>query len=127
MFIPTGVTLDPDSRLGAAILRTAAHRRVDPYHLAVAVEHVWQETRALYAETIDARRKARVRTGTHSGADRPLGDTPDTTPQAGPAWTRWLRPWSRNSRSSASAAMGPDYAEALWELLRTRGPLPAAV
>ena len=74
VFVPTGITLDPDSRLGAAILRTAADRDLDPYHLAVAVEQVWQETQALYAETIDARRTARARTGLTPGADRPLGE-----------------------------------------------------
>ena len=34
VFVPTGITLDPASRVGAAILRTAAARGLDPYHLA---------------------------------------------------------------------------------------------
>jgi hypothetical protein len=60
VFVPTGITLDPDSHLGAAISRAAAHRNLDPYHLAVAVAHVWHEARAVSAETLDARRTART-------------------------------------------------------------------
>ena len=45
VFVPTGLVLDPQSRVGAAVLATASARGLDPYHLAVAVDHVWRETR----------------------------------------------------------------------------------
>jgi hypothetical protein len=123
VFVPTGITLDPDSRLGAAILRTAAHRDLDPYHLAVAVEHVWQETRAVYGDTIDARRTARARTG--------------LTPAHIAGWENAghdASSWRGLDDMAAAlveelpelglSAAGSDYAAALWELLRTEDRYP---
>jgi hypothetical protein len=63
VFVPTGTALDPHSRVGAAVLTTAAARGLDPYQLAAAVDHVWHEARLLYQETLSARQEARRRTG----------------------------------------------------------------
>jgi DNA polymerase family A len=63
VFVPTGMVLDPTSRLGASVLQTATNYGLDPYHLAVAIEHVWQDVWAISQETLDARRLARTRTG----------------------------------------------------------------
>jgi hypothetical protein len=118
VFVPTGTVLDPDSRLGMAVLQTAAHRGLDPYHLAVAVEHVWQETRALYEETIDARRTARARTGLtqahiarweHAGHDA----------SSWPGLDDMAAALVEELPALGLDAAAPDYAGQLWHLLRT--------
>jgi hypothetical protein len=118
VFVPTGITLDPDSRLGAAILRTAAHRDLDPYHLAVAVEHVWQDTRALYTETLGARRIARARTGLtpahiarweHAGHDS----------SSWPGLDEMVATLVEELPALGLGAAAPDYAGELWQLLRS--------
>ena len=123
VFVPTGITLDPDSHLGAAILRTAAHRNLDPYHLAVAVAHVWHDARAVYAETLDARRTARTRTGL----------TPALIArweQAGHDASSWpglddlAAALVEELPALGLGAAGPDYAGALWELLRLEDRRP---
>lgn len=63
VFVPTGIVLDPQSPVGAAVLKEAAGRGLDPYHLMVAVDHIWRETRLASQETTLARREARARTG----------------------------------------------------------------
>jgi hypothetical protein len=64
VFLPTGQrAIDPNTRLGAVLLETAAEWQISPYQLAQAVDQVWQEERALYAESIKARRQARQTTG----------------------------------------------------------------
>jgi hypothetical protein len=63
VFVPTGTVVDPQSRMGAALLTTATTRGLDPYILAGAVEYVWREARSVYDESIYARREARRRTG----------------------------------------------------------------
>ena len=59
VFTPKGTSLDPTTRLGATLYYMAAQHGLDPYYLALAVEHVWRETLGLYQETLDARRAAR--------------------------------------------------------------------
>jgi DNA polymerase family A len=63
VFTPTGTSLDPTTRLGGTVYALAAQHGLDPYYLAVTVEHVWRDTLALYQETLWARRTARLRTG----------------------------------------------------------------
>ena len=63
VFVPTGSRFDPQSRFGAAVLRLATARGIDPYHLSAVADQVWRETAMLYQESFDARRQARVRTG----------------------------------------------------------------
>jgi hypothetical protein len=67
VFVPAGQrTLDPNSALGAAILREAADQGLDPHQLAGAVDAVWEEAKAERAAGADvqaARRAARRITG----------------------------------------------------------------
>ena len=118
VFVPTGTTLDPTSVLGRAVYQTAAQYGLDPYALAVVVEQVYQETRTLYGETIQARHTARLRTG--------------LTPAAIAQWERAGHDASSWPGLDALAAAlvdelpllglggaGPDAAGALWDLLRT--------
>jgi DNA polymerase family A len=124
VFVPTGTVLDPQSRMGAAVLRTAAARGVDPYHLAAAVDHVWQEVRLLYHETLHARQEARKRTGLtpaqmtrwenagHDSASWPgLDDMAAALAEELPAL-------GLGSALSSGGGAPPDYGGQLWELLR---------
>ena len=64
VFLPTGqAPIDPQTQLGAALLETARTWNIDPYRLAQAVDQVWDDERALYAEALAARREARQATG----------------------------------------------------------------
>jgi|RhiMetdeSRZDD1v2_1073273.scaffolds.fasta_scaffold387481_1 hypothetical protein len=125
VFVPTGTVLDPHSRVGAAVLRTAAARDVDPYHLAAAVDHVWQEARLLYHETLHARQEARRRTGLtpaqmarwenagHDASSWPgLDDVAAALVEELPALGLQADPWS------AAGNTTPDYGAHLWRLLR---------
>jgi hypothetical protein len=56
-------TIDPDSRLGAALLGTAGEWTIDPYRLADVVDHLWQREREANGEIVEATRKARQATG----------------------------------------------------------------
>jgi DNA polymerase family A len=125
VFVPTGTVLDPQSRVGAAVLQTAAARGVDPYQLAAAVDHVWHEAQALYGETIAARRAARTRTGLtpaqmarwenagHDASSWPgLDDMAAALAEELPALGLRANPWA------AEADTTTDYAAHLWQLLR---------
>ena len=118
VFVPTGITLDADSRLGGAILRTAASRDLDPYHLAVAVEHVWQETLALYGETIDARREARTRTGL-TPAQMARWENAGHDAASWPGLDEMAATLVEELPALGLGAAAPDYAGALWDLLRS--------
>jgi len=64
VFVPEGLpVLDPQTPFGAAVLRMAAARELDPYPLAWTADRVWRAQRDLYAETHAAIRHARFRTG----------------------------------------------------------------
>jgi DNA polymerase family A len=123
VFVPTGTVLDPQSRVGAAVLRTAAARDVDPYRLAAAVDHVWQEARLLYHETLHARQEARKRTGLtpaqmarweHAGHD--ASSWPGLDDMAA-ALVEEL-PALGLGATGAYGDTPPDYGGQLWHLLR---------
>src|SRR5262249_51559704 len=64
VFIPAGQrTINPESNLGAAILREAADWGIAPHRLADAVEMVWTEEREASAEVHTARSAARRASG----------------------------------------------------------------
>jgi hypothetical protein len=64
VFVPTGQrTVNPESRLGAAILAEAKAWGIDPHRLADAVDMVWREERESKAEVFAARTAARTVTG----------------------------------------------------------------
>jgi hypothetical protein len=121
VFVPTGITVDPASRVGAAVLATAAARGLDPYHLAAVADQVWRETRLLYQETLTARREARVRTGLspaaisrwenagHDSSSWPgLDEMAATLVEELPALGLGVGGWDT----------APQYGDRLWELLR---------
>jgi hypothetical protein len=64
VFVPTGRrTINPDTRLGAAILAEAEVWGIDAHQLAETVDAVWEEERETTAEIHAARRAARKVTG----------------------------------------------------------------
>jgi hypothetical protein len=63
VFAPAETPLDLTSAYGRAVVSLAAARGQDPYVLATAAQHVWKTHHTLYAETRDAKRIARLRTG----------------------------------------------------------------
>ncbi len=63
VYPPTGLPVDPDTPFGAAVYATAHEWGIDPYRLAVAAEHCWQEHRAGVEEHESAIRAARQATG----------------------------------------------------------------
>lgn len=63
VYVPTGRTFDPTTRLGEAILREAAEWDIDSHKLAEAVDLLWSGERDAQAEQADAIRDARKRTG----------------------------------------------------------------
>ncbi|MEX1230835.1 MAG: DNA polymerase [Planctomycetaceae bacterium] len=64
VYIPTGQrTIDPQSPLGAAILREAGAWDIDPHQLLNTVEHIWRIEREAVGEHIAAVSAARKRTG----------------------------------------------------------------
>jgi hypothetical protein len=64
VFVPAGRrAIDPDSRLGAALLATAGEWEIDPYRLAAAVDDLWSAERAAGAAIGEAVRQARATTG----------------------------------------------------------------
>jgi hypothetical protein len=64
VFVPSGQRIiNPDSRLGAAILQEAKANDLNPYRLVDAVDFIWREEREANAEVFAARRAARQATG----------------------------------------------------------------
>src|SRR5262245_8244036 len=64
VFVPTGQrALNPETTLGAAILREAEAENIDPHRLAEAVNFVWSEEREATEDLYAARRAARRATG----------------------------------------------------------------
>jgi DNA polymerase family A len=124
VFVPTGTVLDPQSRVGAAVLRTAAARGVDPYHLAAAVDHVWHEARLLYQETLCARQEARRRTGLTpaqmarwENAGHDSSSWPGLDAMAA-ALVEELPALGLGAAAFHGGGAPPDYGGQLWELLR---------
>lgn len=67
VYVPAGRALNPESTLGAEVLRVAANHDVDPYRLAEAVDVVWRDERASAAELQEALAAARRMTGLTPG------------------------------------------------------------
>jgi hypothetical protein len=63
VYVPTGRAPNPESTLGAEVLRVAADHDVDPYPLFHAVREAWREDRAAGAEFQEALKAARKATG----------------------------------------------------------------
>lgn len=74
VFEPVGRTIDPNTRLGAALHEAAATWGIDVHVLAEAVDIVWREDREQHAETADAVRQARKATGLTAARVRRMED-----------------------------------------------------
>jgi hypothetical protein len=131
VFVPTGTALDPESRVGAAVLHTAAAHGIDPYQLAAAVNFVWQEARDISRETLQARREARKRTGlTPALMDRWENAGHDSSSWPGlddmaAALVEELPALGLGGGVSHTSDV-PDYGAALWALLRGGNDRPPA-
>jgi hypothetical protein len=128
VFVPLGRRpLNPETALGAAIMREAREYGIDPDRLAAAVDVVWAEERDAGAEGRAARRAARKATGlTHQRINR--------WEDAGHDCASWpgLDATARELAGSyPGLGIGPgysgewgdsqvDYAGRLWEVLRDR-------
>ncbi|MFO0897586.1 MAG: DNA polymerase [Pirellulales bacterium] len=129
VYPPTAVPVDPDTPFGAAVYATAGQWGIDPYRLAVAAEHVWQEKRGAVEEHTNAVRKARQLTGlTVSRIDRleNRGHDASTCPGLDVKARELAREfpalgigtgYREGERDDA------DYAGGLWQLLREPGRL----
>jgi hypothetical protein len=63
-YVPTDrKRINPDSQLGAAILKMAADWEIDPHNLAAAVDELWQLDRDRDREHLDAIAEAKKRSG----------------------------------------------------------------
>jgi hypothetical protein len=63
VYVPTDQAINPESRLGAELFRTAKDANLDPYALASTVAEVWREDRAVNSEFQEAVKAARKATG----------------------------------------------------------------
>jgi hypothetical protein len=125
VFVPVGQrTLDPATRTGAAILRTAAERDLDPYRLADAVDYLWKAEREAAAEVIEARRAARKATGLTArriariedgGGDESSVPGLDVTARE----LADMYPALGLGRGYDTGGVDEDKSGQLWELLRT--------
>jgi hypothetical protein len=118
-----GREIDPTSRLGSALLATAAEHDIDPHDLLPVVTYLWEEERAAAAEIGEAVVAARKATGL---TPRKALDW-ESTDQDHTTWPH-LDATARNLAAKHPAVMaGADTAgpaERLWELLREPMPKP---
>lgn len=130
VFVPTGQrVIDPQSTLGAAILRTAGEWGIDPHRLADAVDEVWKQERSAGAELVEAMQAARRRTGLNA---RRIGQWEDAGHDS--ATYRGLDTTARELAGEFPAlGIGPgystdagpddaDHSGRLWQLLRNPAP-----
>jgi hypothetical protein len=128
VFVSAGQRIiNPESRLGAAILAEAEANGIDPYRLADAVDLVWREDREANAAVFDARRAARQATGlTHArinqweDAGHDYSDWPGLDVKARELARLYPALAIGAGYSSDSGEDKTDYAGQLWELLRDR-------
>lgn len=126
VFVPTGRALNPESRLGSELLRTAEDQGVDAHMLADAARDVWQEEHTADREFQEALKATRRETGLTS---KRIGDWEN----AGRDYSTWPG-LDRRARELAgeypALGIGPgfehgtgfddtDYAGQLWGLLRS--------
>jgi hypothetical protein len=119
--------INPQSKLGAAILRVATEWGIDPERFADAVESVWLEERQAGAEVVEARKAARKATGlTHarikawedSGHDH--ASWPRLDEQARQLAGLYPALGIGHGNVTEDGVDDTDYAALLWETLRDR-------
>jgi hypothetical protein len=128
VFVPTGQRrLDPQSRLGAAVLEEADAWGVDPYQLADAARYVWDEERDSTTDARKARQAARKETGltrrrinAWEDAGRDPSDWPQLDVTARDLAGRYPALSIGEGYTSDGGVDDTDYAARLWETLRDR-------
>jgi hypothetical protein len=131
VFVPTGRALNPESTLGAEVLRTAAEWDIDPYRLAEAVDEVWRDERVSAAELQEAlaaaRRATRLTPGRIERWEN-LGMDHSTWPgldvKARTLAGQYAALGIGRGFEHGAGCDTVDHAGAVWELLR-RGVQPA--
>jgi len=125
VFIPTGGEINPESRVGAAVLRTAEDWGVDPYPLFNAAREVWREGRAAGAEFREALQAARKATGLTAGRiaaweerGRDYSTWPGLDVKARELAAELPALGIGRGYEDGTAFDDTDYAGRLWELLR---------
>jgi hypothetical protein len=117
--------IDPESRMGGALLATAAEYGIDPHHLLNVVTYLWEEERATHAEIGEAIKTARRLTGLTpqkcqrweaSGYDHTTWPHLDAAARTLAAECPALMLGPRNEDSESTDAA--DHAGRLWDILR---------
>jgi hypothetical protein len=132
VFVPAGQrTLNPASRLGAAVLQEAQEWGIDPQRLAEAVDVVWAEEREATAEAREARRAARKATGLTArrinqweDAGRDYASYPGLDATARSLAGEYPALGIGRGYTSDGGADDTDYPGRLWELLRGHSEAP---
>jgi hypothetical protein len=129
VFAPAETSLDRASAYGQAVYTLAAARGQDPYVLATAAQHVWKARRTLYAETREAKRRVRQRTGLTAAqiarweqAGRDASSWPDLDAVAQEVAGDFPALGLGAGFGAVDGYDRVDYAGALWDLLREADP-----
>jgi hypothetical protein len=128
VFTPTGQrTIDPDTRLGAALLETARDWDIDVHQLADAVNFVWKREREAARDVHEARREARRvtgltarRIGQWENAGHDYNSWPGLDVTARTLAGRYPALGIGPGYTSDDGADDTDHAALLWDALRNR-------
>jgi len=128
VYVPTGRALNPESTLGAEILRMADDWEIEPHRLAEAVDTVWREEKEARAEQDEALAAARKATGLNT---RRIADWENSGRDCS-TWPRLDVKARELAGEYPTLAIGTGYEEAgyddtdyagrLWERLREGAP-----
>jgi hypothetical protein len=126
VFVPPGQrVINPDSRLGAALVQTADEWGVEVHRLADAVDHLWQRERDATKEVADAITKARkvtgltvLRIGRWEESGRDYASFPGLDVSARSLARELPALGIGEGYTSESGYDDTDYPGRLWELLR---------
>ncbi len=125
VYVPTNSAFDPSTQFGQAVAAVAAEREIDPHELADAAVMVWNQNRESEQAFLNAKRSARSATrltsnrlnrwedkgkdySTWPGLDESARELAGTHPELGIG----------HGYESDTTADAPDYAGALWDVLR---------
>jgi hypothetical protein len=132
VFVPAGLrALNPQTKLGAAILEEARARGLDAHQLADAVDSVWREECQSTSEVFEARRAARRATGLTArrlnaweDSGRDYSEFPGLDGIARELARTYPALGIGRGYTSDSGYDDTDYAGRLWELLREHDETP---
>jgi hypothetical protein len=126
VFVPADLrAINPETRLGAALLQTAKEWGIDPHKLADVVDYLWRQDREANAEVAEAIQKARQATGLTvnrisrwEGAGHDSASWPGLDVTARSLAGELPALGIGQGYSSEGGYDGNDHAGRLWELLR---------